>query len=66
MDLDINYERLLQISSKEINMCRIRGEHNPMNELVLPLPPQIESESNQTSREANYRKYKRQRVLVSA
>lgn len=40
MDLDINYERLLQISPKEINMYHIRGEHNPMNELVLPpIPP---------------------------
>lgn len=35
MDIDINYERLLQISPKEINMCCIRGEHNPMIELVL-------------------------------
>lgn len=39
MDLDINYERLLQILPKEINMCHVRGGYNLMNELVLPILP---------------------------
>lgn len=64
MDLGINHQRL-HITQKGTNVCLIREEHSLTRELVVSPPPPIESESDQTPREAALQKIQKTEECVS-